>query len=138
MTDFLVQDYETAAIQVQYPSRFLLSQTDSSQADDVRTILSRFAITGIATGKDPSRDSFIGEMSDDVPADSKTVNDMLDFPDLSYMDEMEMKDYIQDNMSFTDDVAEPKANSSSEPSSDPPSEPSFEPSSEPVGNGSPE
>lgn len=109
MTTFLIQDYEPKTIQVEFGSPFLYSQTDASQADDVRTILSRFAITGIATGRDPSRDSYIGQMSDDTPADDKTVNDMLDFPDLSYKDEMEMKDYINDNISLKDDPAEPPA-----------------------------
>lgn len=119
MTTFLMQNYEPKTIQVQYTSPELLAQTDASQADDVRSILSRFAITGIATGRDPSRDSYIGQMSDDVPADDKTVNDMLDFPDLSYMDEMEVKDYINDNVSLTEE----EAASPAAPPSEPPSEP---------------
>lgn len=126
MTTFLVQNYEPKTIQVEFGSPLLFSQTDAAQADDVRTILSRFAITGIANGRDPSRDSFIGQMSDDTPADDKTVNDMLDFPDLSYKDEMEMKDYINDNITLKDD------------SESPPAEPPAEPPSEPDGDGSPE
>lgn len=114
MTTFLKQDYEPKTIRVEYTSPNLASLTDTSQADDVRTILSRFAITGIATGRDPSRDSYVGHMSDDVPADNKTVNDMLDLPDLSYKDELEIKDYINDNISLTNDPVEPPAEPSAE------------------------
>lgn len=103
MTTFLIQNYAPKTSQVQYDSPLLLSRTDSSQADDVRSILARFAITGIANGRDPSRDSYIGQMSDDVPVDDKRIDEMLDFPDLSYLDEMEMKDYIHDNIQFTEE-----------------------------------
>lgn len=87
----------------------LLPQVDDSQAESVRTILNRFAITGIATGRDPSRDSYIAEMSDDHPLDDEKVNDLLDTPDLSMMDEMEIHDLIENNYSITKKEEKPEA-----------------------------
>lgn len=104
----------------------LLPQVDDSQAESVRTILNRFAITGIATGRDPSRDSYIAEMSDDHPLDDDKVNDLLDTPDLSLMDEMEIHDLIDNNYSITKKEEIPEET----PPSDAPATPSEPPGSE--------
>lgn len=102
MTKFLTQVYEYSSWDKEFVSPALLSSVDASQADSVRSILQRFAVTGIATGRDPSRDSFIGDLREDESIDTEKVNDMLDTPDLSMMDEMEVKDFIADNISFTE------------------------------------
>lgn len=105
-TKFEVQVYDPESYRNEMPTPALGSQTDSSQADSVRSILQRFAVTGIATGRDPSKDSYIGRMDEDTdidaPENRQNVNDMLDTPDLSMMDEMEIKDYIADNITFTE------------------------------------
>lgn len=100
----------------------LLPQVDDSQAESVRSILNRFAITGIATGRDPSRDSYIAEMSDDHPLDDERVNDLLDTPDLSMMDEMEIHDMIENNYSLTKKPEKPEETPPTE-AQVPPSEP---------------
>lgn len=102
MTKFESQIYDYSSWDKEFLSPALLSSTDSTQADSVRSILQRFAVTGVATGRDPSRDSFIGDLREDEPIDTEKVNDMLDTPDLSMMDEMEVKDFIADNISFTE------------------------------------
>lgn len=99
---FVIQQYDYESWNKDGSTPSLLSPTDDSQADSVRSILQRFAVTGVAIGRDPSRDSYIGDLREDEPIDTEKVNDMLDTPDLSMLDEMEIKDYIRDNISFTE------------------------------------
>lgn len=100
----------------------LLPQVDDSQAESVRSILNRYAITGIAYGRDPSRDSYIAEMSDDHPLDYERVNDLLDTPDLSLMDEMEIQDMIDNNYTITNKEEKPEETPPTDVTA-PPSEP---------------
>lgn len=124
-TKFEVQVYEFESWCSENPSPALLTPVDPSQADSVRSILQRFAVTGIANGRDPSRDSFIGDLREDEPIDTEKVNDMLDTPDLSMMDEMEVKDFIADNISFIEKSEDQPDGESKQPPSgeQPPADP---------------
>ena len=105
-TKFAVNVYEGDLSPQVMDTDLLSGDVDPTQAVSVRDILDRYQITGIAYGRDPSRDSYIAEIdeSEDTSERNQRVNDALDTPDLSYMDEMEIHDYIKDNISLTNEV----------------------------------
>lgn len=107
-TKFAVNVYDGDLAPQVIDTNLLGGDVDATQAVTVREILDRYQITGIAYGRDPSRDSYITELSEDEDTSerSQKVNDALDTPDLSYMDEMEIHDYVKDNISLTNDVQE--------------------------------
>lgn len=98
MTKFLTNVYDTDLSLQFIPTPLLGTKTDSAQVESVRDILTRYTITGTVYGRDPSKDSYTVDIGEKANAYSPGVDDALDVPDLSYMDEMEMDDFVRENL----------------------------------------
>lgn len=97
-TKYQVNVVETAQTPQYKATPALLTPTDESQVESVRDILQRYSITGTVYGRDPSKDSWTVGLDEKATAYSDGVDDALDVPDLSYMDEMEMDDYLGEHI----------------------------------------
>ena len=99
--------------------------TESGQADNVRQILRRFAVGGT---KESLRDTYnevsrqrsespppsvhyAAEFADNVPVDSELVDKLLDTPDLSMMDELEVVDFVNENVQLSRGTPKKSSNS---------------------------
>lgn len=77
-------------------------QTEQKQTSTVRQILERFARDQSQVPNVSTRGSYAAEFSDKEPLNSERLDTLLNTPDLSNMDEMEILDFINDNTELVD------------------------------------
>lgn len=97
MTEFLINVYETGMSQFPTDIKDAESLTDAGQSQSVREILTRFAREGVVTTPDQMSARYADEFADDIDINDPRVDNLLDQPDLSGMNEMEIADFVRDN-----------------------------------------
>lgn len=108
---FLVNEY--AGFPVDRTLELGVDLTDQGSGMTVRQVLDQFAKTG-ETARPSTRGEYAAEFSDDLPIDSPSVDHLLDMPDMSDMDEMEVIDFVS---RYSDELRA----SQPEPDTEPPS-----------------
>lgn len=75
------------------------NESDQGQAPSMRDILTKFAVTGMTREdlQNRVRAKYAAEFSDDIDLKDPRVDSLLDSPDLSHMDEMEINDYLNEH-----------------------------------------
>lgn len=96
---FVVNEY-VSSIEVARSVPVPSDLTEQGQSDSVREILNRYARQGVVDTPPDSKSRYVMQFADDEPLDGDKVNTLLDMPDLSYMDELEVSDFISQNSDF--------------------------------------
>lgn len=97
MTQYLINVYAVNIPKFPTDIKDAESLTDGGQSQTVREILTRFAREGVAVTSDQISARFADEFPDDIDINDPRVDSLLDQPDLSGMNEMEIADFVRDN-----------------------------------------
>lgn len=97
MTEFLINVYSVNIPRASTEIKDAESLTDAGQSQTVREILTRFAREGVTATADQMSARYADEFADDIDINDPRVDNLLDQPDLSDMNEMEIADYVRDN-----------------------------------------
>lgn len=85
----------------EYLTSDLSDITEQGQSDSVRTILERFSKDNTVSNQSNAKTSYAASFTDEEPLSSKVIDDLLESPDLSQMDELEAIEFINANTEFS-------------------------------------
>lgn len=97
MTQFLINVYAVNIPKFPTDIKDAESLTDAGQSQSVREILTRFSREGVVATPDQMSARYADEFPDDIDINDPRVDSLLDQPDLSGMNEMEIADFVRDN-----------------------------------------
>lgn len=96
---FAINQYPSS-IEVDRSTALPSDLTEQGQSDSVREILNRYARQGIVDTPPDAKSRYVMQFADDEPLHGDKVDTLLGMPDLSYMDELEVTDFISQNSDF--------------------------------------